>query len=533
MKPVQFFFKNKIITIIISVSLLILILGIAGNYIVQNKYDNWPEQNQKNITAIISSVDQTLDYTKQKFLLEKENLISNLTYLEAFDFGNIEKQLEPIDKNLLKFSIFADDSLVFWNEKYNENLRFDDTLGYSFGEIYFLNSGINTYLTVKDTFSINGNTYELNLYKVVEKHYRLNSDFFQKVNLTEDLTRKTGVEINIDYYAESQFTKDGRKESIAILNNKNNKIGTLTFLKPGRENSVSAIENTISTIQGILTLIGFLLLGLVVNSELLKNNNKALNILFILLYLFILRYLFIFIDFPQNLFSSNLLSDTYYYSNFGKGIAKSPIDLLLTLLFFFIIIFLCFRYTVNFIKRETTKKIGIISASSIIILLIFLYLISLRGIGAVIRGTVFDTSLRYFQSTSISLTLPHLIMHFNILLLGLISLIGSVTIIVWILQIWKRRKTKINTSNYFYLFLFILIGIISIAFVQNTPQLNFAIKTVHLILVLFGVYLILNLDLKEITKTIIFFVFASIFSIASLLFYNSELLRILKQKRRK
>ena len=523
MKLVSLLLRNKIITIILTIGLLILLFGIAGNIIVQRKYDNWPAQNQRNINSIISSVNQTLNYHKQKFILEKNEILVKLKSLQSFDFGSINKLSEIINLDPFKVGIYENDSLVFWNERYDEIINSDDTLDFNLGEIYFLNSGINTYLAVRDTFSIKENTYELNLYKIIEKHYRLNSDYFQNINLTEALTKQTGVEINIDYYQDSQFTKDGRKQSFSIFNNENNKIGTVTFVKPGREESILNVKNTISSIQGILLLIGFLLLGIVVNKEVLNNSRTLIKSFFLVLYLFILRYLLIFIKFPQNLFSSELLSDKFYYSSFGNGIANSPGDLLVTLIFGFALMYYALKNSVKFINNGVKGKFGIIVSSCLIFLLITLYLISLRGTGAAIRGTVFDTSLRYFQSTSLSLTLPHLIMHINILLLGLISLLGSSTIIVWILQIWKGRIAEIRLENYFYLFLLILAGVFIIAFLQNTPQLNFTIKTIHLILVLISVYLLLNLDLSGITRTIIFFIFASIFSISSLLFYNSEL----------
>ena len=207
MKLVSLLLRNKIITIILTIGLLILLFGIAGNIIVQRKYDNWPAQNQRNINSIISSVNQTLNYHKQKFILEKNEILVKLKSLQSFDFGSINKLSEIINLDPFKVGIYENDSLVFWNERYDEIINSDDTLDFNLGEIYFLNSGINTYLAVRDTFSIKENTYELNLYKIIEKHYRLNSDYFQNINLTEALTKQTGVEINIDYYQDSQFTK--------------------------------------------------------------------------------------------------------------------------------------------------------------------------------------------------------------------------------------------------------------------------------------------------------------------------------------
>ncbi len=523
MKPLKFLYGNKVLSIIISIGISILLIGVIGNYLVQSKLENWPKQNKKEIESIIASIKQTITFKQDKLLLEKERIKSKLERITDTEFQSFQEALEFADPDLLKIAVFKDDSLIYWNEKYIEKLKFDDTLNFDYGESYFLSSDINTYLSIKDTMKFDGILYQISIFQIIEKYYQLNEDFFENVSLSEELKRKVGVDIDLAYEPTSERTKDGRKQSFTIQNNKDSTIGIVTFVKPSRQDSISEVEKNIGTIQGILAIIGFLLLGIILRKELLLYQNKSIKILFLFLYLVVFRYLLILTNFPQSLFNYELFTDKYYYSYFGNGLANSPIDLFVTLIcvFFFIVQF--FQHSFDFFKSKKSGEYSKLKSLPIIIITVLLYLLFLRGIGAAVRGSVFDTTLRYFQSTSLSLTLPHLLMHTNILLLGLISLLGSSAFVMIILQYIRGSLQKLKPEQFIYLFIFMSAGIVLFHYLQNTPQLTIPIKILQLCFVMVCVYALINLEIKRITEFVLFYITASIFSVAALLFYNTEL----------
>ncbi len=60
--------------------------------------------------------------------------------------------------------------------------------------------------------------------------------------------------LRLNIHPKANKTKDGRKYSFEITNNKDKVIGIATFLKPLRENAVDHLENKIYILQGILAL---------------------------------------------------------------------------------------------------------------------------------------------------------------------------------------------------------------------------------------------------------------------------------------
>lgn len=524
MNILKFLSSNKVLTLIIIIVFSIIIVGVVGQQIINSKISNWSENTTQYIEDIEISAKRILNYRQDKLTLTKDKLLAEISSLNKINYSLFNDIISYKKNENLKIAIFQNDELFCWNKYFIEQITIVDTLLHDFGETYFLESDINSYLVVRDTFKVEGNKFQLYIAEIIEKQYQLNETYFHKVSLTKNIIDELNTDFWFEFSPEANKSKDGRKHSFDILNNKENKIGVATFLKPSREFAASQLEKSISAIQGILALLGFLCFGFYLWKELEKSSNKIMEIFSITIYLFILRYLLVFLKFPQKLFSSELLSDKYYYSSFGFGLANSPVDLFITLLFFFILMSFYFHTASGYFERsnERSSKSKILLLSTLIIG-ILIYIVSLRGAGSSIRGFVFDTSLRYFQNTSLNLTTPHFLMHVNVLLLGLASLVGSVIIIIIISAIFKKRQINFDYKFYITIFILFLIAEIIYSISQVNPQLNITIKIIHLLLVILIAYLFTKHKITYLTKIILLFLAASIFSISALLFYNTEL----------
>jgi signal transduction histidine kinase len=528
MNILKFFSNNKTLSIIILLALLIFTAGVIGNQLIEKKINNWANGIEKKVNSIEVFASQKIHLKQQKLTALKNELLSNLVVVNESNFEEFQKVLSDVDNEAFTTAIYKNDELFYWSNNYLEQLTIDDTLKFDYGETYFLESDINSYLIVKDTFSVKDNYYQIYLAQIVEKQYRLNEDYFSHINLATEISKNIDSEVKIDYSPTALKDKDGRKHSFEIKNSNGNIIGMATFLKPSRESSVKDLEDLISTIQGLLALIGYLLIGYLLKTEVSKQTSKFLVLFAITVYLLLLRYLLILIKFPHNLLSTELLNAKYYFSNFGNGLAYSPIDLSITLLIIFLLVLFYFRYSlISFNSiREEKNTINILSIL-VFIFGVIIYLIFLRGVGAAIRGLVFDSSLRYFQSTSLIFSQPHFLMHVNILLIGLISMLGSASIIVFILSFFRIGEEKSwDYKAVSFLAILFFIGELFYTNIQDNPQLTLSIKFIQITFVFVSVYLIAKYDYKKITKVIIFFLGASIFSISSLLYYNAELEKV-------
>ena len=190
MNILTFFSKNKTLSVFITIILLIFVIGVIGNSLIKDTIEDWPETSaelvQKSETRIIDLIN-----TKQESLIKLEQkLISELNSIKIADFNNFHSQIQSLVKNNIRLSIYQKDQLVYWNEKYLDQNSFTEILIYEFGEIFFIQSDINSYFAVRDTFSVNNENYTLFIADIAEKQYQLNEDFFNEISLKDEISNQ-------------------------------------------------------------------------------------------------------------------------------------------------------------------------------------------------------------------------------------------------------------------------------------------------------------------------------------------------------
>ncbi len=523
MKLINFLKQNKLISLIILTLLSIIVIGIIGKQIITNRINQWPT----SVNKITQTKEQlSLDYLKKKqqdIISGKNALTKNLKSLDSLSFNNIETTFNKDLFSDFSFAVYSNNAIVFWNENYEQQIKKEDTLNFNFGETFFLKVGIDTYLLVKDTISIGEQKANFVLAKIVEKDYELNPTFFDQISLTKSLSQFSEIDCKINYSSKETKNKDGRKHSFYIKNNNDKIIASITFVKPTRENSVKELEDKLFVTQSLLALFAYFLFGFTFYAGLKKYKSSLLKFTFISFYFIALRYLLILIKFPRTLFSSELLNEKIYYSKFGFGLADSPLELLVTLLVFSFLLYFASSFSIQFYKSSNTKIKSKIYFGVVFIIVLAVYLVSLRAFGASIRGFVFDTSLRYFQNPALNLTPPYILMHLNVLLLGLISILGSSALIFILAKYYKECFQKSSHMVFIITLLFFIVGIITFHVLQHQPQNTIPIKILHAFLVFGIVYGITTFNYQKLTKAIIVYLAASLISIISLLFYNTEL----------
>jgi hypothetical protein len=521
MKPANFIKHNKSLIILFFIIISIFVVGVVGNKLINNEIVNWSKTIDQRTLKTEQNATQYLNSLQNDLINKKILIASKLNQLDTVNFEKIENALNQNDLSEIIVAVFDKNNLLFWNKNYVQKISLDDTLKYSFGETYFLKSRIYTYLLIRDTIKTKNNYFILG--KIIEKEYELNPAYFQKVSLQDDLSKKVNIDCVINYFSKDSKNRDGRKYSFDIKNNNNDKIGSVTFIKQTRESSVNQLSDKIFVVQSLLAFFGYLLLGFVIYLKMKNVKSSLLKFIFITFYFSLLRYLLIFLKIPVNLLNSELLNDKIYYSQFGFGLANSPIELFLTLFSALIIFYFGFKYSLSYSKQNFEKKKSkILFIVSFVVILIF-YLVSLRGFSAVIRSIVFDTTLRYFQNPSLNFDLSYLMMHVNALIMGIISILGSVALVLIIYKLFRDSFEK-NQNLFFIISLIIfIISIFIYTSIQLNPQNSLFIKNLHAILVFALVFVLTKYENYRLMRIFSIYLIASVISIMTMLFYNSEL----------
>lgn len=387
------------------------------------------------------------------------------------------------------------------------------------GETYFISNSLIDYLSVYDTLQIYSGIYTLVLFEPLEKNYEIQNKYYAPLSITEKYNQEFNTNFEINFFREAAPSKDGRKHSFPILNNNNNKIGVVTFFKPTRESELQYIAYVFELTQSILAVVLFLLIGLLIIKNTFLIKFRFIKFAILSTYIVLLRYLISYLNITVLFRDWEAANSKYFSSLFGNGIAGSPIELFLSLIALFSIVFTAFKYALDYFYKNTGEESSWFKFAFSLITFSLLYLFSLRGLGASIKSIIVDSSLRYYRESSLFPTAIESFMLFNVLLLGLIAFIGAVT---FLLIIYANSPNKEKRWNYFLaIFFFVQLAALIFDFIQKEPQ---GTPFIRVLFILFTFIALLYLERKKYWRFGNIFVYsfaASIIVILLLTQYNS------------
>jgi len=525
MNSLKSLLQNRTIATIAFIVATIFVIEIIGELIIDYKISNWSETVDERVVQSEKAALDILNYKQQKLLLLKNELTRTIISKKEITNDKIIQTIEDDKFNNLIIAVFFKKGLLAWNSKYLNNVKLSDYKDYQLNETFFTRTELNNYLTVIDTVNVNGKFYHFLISQIVEKKYKLSKKYFDEISLTKELSSKIGTECEIEYSILNIDEKDGRKYSFNISNNLNNVIGRVTFLKPQRNASVNKFEDNIFIIQSLLGLLAYLLIGILIIGKIKKQSNRVLIVSVSTLYLVVLRYILIYLKLPKNILQSRLLDVNYYSSNFGNGIANSPLELSITLIILLSVVVITYKVVANFYKLKKGKKQNIIKTVLIVFSVLVIYLFVVRAFGAIIRGIIFDSSFQYFLDASLVPTLPQFVMHINILLVGISFVVISYTLMLLTLT-FLRKGLNIKSENILFILLVLFVSAeVVFTIIQSHPQSTLFIKIVQIVSISISIFILTRFKMKAISQVISFFFLGSVFSIVTLLYYNSQLER--------
>jgi hypothetical protein len=282
-------------------------------------------------------------------------------------------------------------------------------LDYPIGETYFFKSDLITYLTVTDTVISESDVFYLICSIPFEKHYTIKNNYHKEIIFSKHISDENSVQAETAFSPFEAKTKDGRRYSFDLLNDRNNKIGQVTVTKPLLDVSINKINSSIELIQSILVFLAIIFLGLGLRKEFRGRKSSLYKVILLALYLSAFRYLIYLSGFPANIVEGSLSDPSFFSSAFAGGIVRSPIEFFITAVFFTILCVNIYQYSVDYVFSPKFEKHKSLFIYFIILFvpLALVFFLGLRGLSASLRSVIFDSTLRYSVSRIYFPTFQH------------------------------------------------------------------------------------------------------------------------------
>ncbi|MFC2083859.1 ATP-binding protein [Bacteroidota bacterium] len=515
-------YTNRYLIILVSIILCTFIIELTTPLIKQIYFKNWNEKLTYEIELIESETLQIIGLKENYLLVTLENLKSQIKH---FSNASSEYQSQLLDIfNQDEFSLFSIEyfdsstNLIAWTEINSDGGIINNEFLYNYGETHFYSNGLITFYSVTDTVTEG----YLSIKLPVEKEYILDNDYYTELNLRNQLQKQFKTEVVINFNSLIERSKDGRKHSFIIYNNYQNPIGLVTINKPSRDVYLNIISQIIDNVQSLLIILLFALSGFVLYQRYRNLSNKLYKLLILFIYLFGFRLILLIVNFPSSFFETKLDDPSYYASTFGFGLFSTPFEFFLTAIPVLIIIVYMYKNYIP-IKPFSSKDLSVKYYILYIPVILIIYLLLLRGLGASVRSIVFDSSIRYFNEPSLLPDLPTLFMNMNLLVLGFCSVTLSVILVNFLLEIGVNRFSSHTLHRFFVIFLLFQISAFIFDLIQNQPQGTPFIRVLFITVTFIFSYLVTLKGQNHSINYIYLLLLASIIVVNLLTFYNLEL----------
>ena len=511
----------------------LLLLGLSifiRPFLLNNANATWSRDQQEKIKTIQSSV-KGLFKENENDLLEtagklKKNLADTLKPGEN-SYGSLVRLVNSNEFDDYSIEIVAPNGrLIAWNERIAIPQYDIFPLNFPAGEVYFYNSSLDIYLSYTDTLLLQNDLFYFIVSKPFEKKYSLQNPYFRDVNFSQTLSNKFLTQFSIDYSSFAPLKNDETNFSFELLNNKNDKIAAVTFIKPSLSISKNLISDTVEEIQSFLVIFALIFIDLAFMGQFRRIKYRSLKLTIIIFYLVLFRAILFFLGFPSNIIEGSLADPSYFSSAFGGGIVKSPIEFFISNLFILIISIQAFRYLSEYLENNLSEKRGkrkLPVFYLIVIPVLILFFLILRGLTAALKSVIFDSSLRYFKEPNIIPNLPAFAMNINILMLGLASVIFLSCFIFITIPFFYSPERRILNTRFLLIFIFFQAAGYIFTIVQKEPLITPVLSFVFVTLIFILIYHSAFIKINSVYNFVYAVLTASIIAITLLNFFNLEL----------
>jgi two-component system, NtrC family, nitrogen regulation sensor histidine kinase NtrY len=512
---------RKYYTIVFLVLILIVLSAFITPVLINNIQENWKEEVLAKTAGIEKEIVSRFGEEESLLFQKSEMLKRGLREVlnpKSVSYGNIIDIINSRDYEDLAVEVYAPNGrLIGWNRNSPVFKESPFPLKFAYGEAYFSSNDLMTWLTVTDTIDFEAEHFYTIIYLPFQKHYRIQNPYYREVDFAAVLSEKLLTDITFIYRSAPEEGRDGRYHTFDLLNNDGSRIAQVTFLKPLLDNAVNSVKDTSSKVQGLLLVLGYFVLLFAFRTDFRELNNRYLKFFLITLYLAGFRILLYLLNIPGSLLNGLLDDPSHFSSMFAWGIVRSPVEFLITNMLLLILAIVLFRYIKEVYKKGSRRIIWYFTGT---LPVAFIFLMTFRGLNAAVRSIIFDSSLRYFKSPEIIPGLPELLMHLNLLLLGVVVTILLISAVLIPLSFSRRDPVK-----YFWI-TFIIVQVSGYLFIvlQRQPLINPFMQLIFISL-LFLLLWEVRRKIDSVYNFVYIAIIASVITISLLNHFNQDLER--------
>ncbi len=257
--------------------------------------------------------------------------------------------------------------------------------------------------------------------QIVELDYPLSNRFMAYVGLADRLGTRLGTPIEFDFSDNATGRKDGRWLAVPLYGIDARRVGAVSVLRPGRSAVIERLRSDFAAFDTVLLVLLCFAAAVPLARWLLPRRGRPAGAIGLTLALWVMRYVWVWLGFPGRVIPHGIFDPVLFASGFGGGLARSVGDLLITTIVLSLSLWSLAPLTAVH-QREERQSPGVIrflGHTILAILATFLLFWTLRGLGAVVRSAVYDSTLGYGDPAII---LPAFGMGVMILTLGMLCM---------------------------------------------------------------------------------------------------------------
>ncbi len=307
--------------------------------------------------------------------------------------------------------------------------------------------------------------------QTVELHYPLSNRFITRVGLADRLAERLGTLVEFDFSTDAQGRKDGRWIVAPLKGIDDRRVGVVSIMRPARSAVIEQIQTGFTSADSVLLLCLFLAAVTVPARWLLRERRSMRGALGLVAVLWSIRYLLLWLELPGRLFAQGIFDPALYASEFGGGLARSIGDCFLSATAF--ALSMGILSSVDALRpspRQTKPGITglLVRLAGAAVITFFLFWI-LRGLGAVVRSALYDSTLSFGDP---GIVIPPFPMALMLLTLGVLT--GCMGVFgVWITRhlyaFLGRRRAAVAVVSVMYAAAAVLFGIVQDEPLMSTP----------------------------------------------------------------
>ncbi len=351
---------RKYFAIVFFILLLILVSGILTPIYIRYTENDWPEKLTEKIQEIESSVNLILKQKETGLLSTSSGLRKKLkTTLSPGNssYGALINLVNDEKYNDYSVEILAPNGrMIAWNRSIAINQDDIFPLSFPVGETHFYKGDLITFLTVTDTVRIENDLFYYLVSLPIEKDYSLQNQYYDELNFTTEISERFLTRFDVNYNPFTPKSKDGRRYSFELINNKGSKIGSVSFFKPGLDTSISSIQSKTNQFQSILVAVALFFISFGFRNEFKSIKYRSLRLLVFIAYCSLFRGVIYIVGFPSNLLDGPIVDPANFSSAFAWGIVKSPVELIISSIFILIISIRTYLYVIDFVRDPNSVK---------------------------------------------------------------------------------------------------------------------------------------------------------------------------------